>query len=192
MLIQPFSKSSALILDDIRVKLFVQNIDGTMGINPFRFGKLEAVLIYLESSDFVCNFAKYLNTPWDDINVALKKLLEDSANASDRLSYNQVGVIAREIYIMLGSKVYKPEMNNRDDGKKISTADANGMISSYIEYTLKGSSTKELRDYADSAIKLAQHVTHSKSGTKADMNSIVTAVVALVAVINNIYRDNTN
>ena len=191
--VQPYSKSIAFMLDDIQSELFVPNLDGTIGINPFRFGKLEAVLIYLESSDFVCNFTKYINTPWDDINNALKKLLEDSANASDRLSYNQVGVLAREIYIMLGLKVYKPEMNNREDGKLIGPTDTKGMISSYVEYTLKGSSTKDLRSYAENAIKLAEHVTHSKSETqtKIDMDSLVTSVVALVALINIIYKSNT-
>lgn len=188
--VQPYSKSCAFMLEDIQSKLFVPNPDGSTGINPFRFGKLEAVLLYLESSDFVCDFAKYIDTPWEDINHSIKKLLTDSANASDRLSYNQIGVLGREIYIMLGKKVYKPEMNNREDGKKISEADAKGMISSYIEYVLKGTSSKELKDYADSAIKLAEHVTHSKSETKTDMDSLVTSVIALAAVINIIYKNN--
>ncbi len=185
-----YSKSVACILIDIQAHLFVYNIDGTIGVNPFRFGKLEAALIYLESYDFVCDFAKYIDTPWDDINNAIKKLLADSTNAFDRLSYNQVGVLGREIFIMLGAKVYKPEMNNREDGKNIGPTDAKGMISSYIEYCLSGTSTKDLRTYAESAVKLAEHVTHSKSETqtKIDMDALVTAVVAVVSVINNIYK----
>lgn len=188
-----YCKSVASMLDDIQTYLFLYYPNETVGINPFRFGKFEAVLIYLESSDFVCDFAKYIDTPWSDINNAIKKLLEDSANASDRLSYNQVGVLGRELFIMLGKKVYKTEMNNREDGKKIGVADAKGMLSSYIEDSLKGTSSKELKDYAESAVKLAEHVTHSKSETqtKIDMDSLVTSVIATVAVINMIYKNTT-
>ena len=149
---------------------------------------MEAALIYLESSDFVCAYAKYINTPWEDINISIKKLLEDSAKATDRFSYNQVGVLSREIFILLAQKVYKEEMNDNEDGKKISTADAKGMLGCYISYSLKGSSHKELRNYADNAIKLAEHVTHTKTEDKASMESLVTAVVALVSVINIIYH----
>lgn len=161
--VQQYSSSHALMLADFLLNLFVQNSDGTIGINPFRFGKLEAVLIYLESNDFVCNFAKYINTPWNDIDKAIKKLLEDSANANDRLLYNQVGVLGREIYILLATKIYKPEMNNREDGKKISPADAKGMIESFIDFWIKGESNEDLKNYIKNAVKLAEHVTHSKT-----------------------------
>ena len=186
--VKAYSKSCSVMLDDIQSNLFTYNPDGTIGINPFRFGKLDAVLIYLESSDFVCAHAKYINTPWDDINLSIKKLLEDSAKAANRLSYNQVGVLSREIFILLAQKVYKEEMNDNEDGKKISTADAKGMLGCYISYMLKGSSHKELRNYADNAIKLAEHVTHTKTEDKASMESVVTAVIALVSVINIIYH----
>jgi len=187
--VKVYNKSCSMILNDIQSNLFTYNPDGTIGINPFRFGKLEAVLIYLESSDFVCAYAKYINTPWEDINLSIKKLLEDSAKATDRLSYNQVGVLSREIFILLAQKVYKEEMNDNEDCKKISIADAKGMLGCYISYVLKGSSYKELRNYTDNPIKLAEHVTHTKTEDKASMESVVTAVIALVSVINIIYKN---
>ena len=185
--VKTYSISCSIMLDDIQSNLFVYNPNGTIGINPFRFGKLDAVLIYLDSNDFICDYAKYISTPWNDINLSIKKLLEDSANASDRLSYNQIGVLGREIFILLAQKVYKEEMNDNEDGIKISTADTKGMIGCYIRYRLKGSSHKELRNYADNAIKLAEHVTHTKTEDKICMDALVTAVIALVAVINIIY-----
>ncbi len=177
------------MLEDIYSNLFFVNPDWTLGINAFRFGKLEAVLQYLNSSDFVCDFAKYIKTPWEDINNATRKLLEDSANASDRFSYNQVGVLGREIYILLGTKVYKPEMNNHGDGSPIGTADAKGMLESFIEYRLKGKSNKDMREYADKAVKLAEPVTHAKTEDRKSMETLVTAVIALVALINTIYKN---
>ena len=189
--VRPYSKSCALMLDDIQNNLFVPNSNRIIGINSFRFGKLEAVLTYLESSDFVCDFAKYLDTPWEDINFSIRKLLEDSANAFDRLSYNQVGVLCREIYIMLAKKVYRLEMDTCEGGKKIGPADAKGMISSYIKYTLKGTSYEDLRSYADKAIKFAKHVTHSKTEDKASMEILVTAVIALVSLISIVYKSSS-
>lgn len=187
--VQPYSGVCVQMLEDIYSNLFFVNPDGTLGINAFRFGKLEAVLQYLNSSDFICDFAKYIKTPWEDINHLIRKLLEDSANAADRFSYNQVGVLGREIYILLGTKVYKPEMNNHADGRPIGTADAKGMLESFIEYRLKGKSNEDMRAYADKAVKLAEHVTHAKSEDKKSMETLVTAVIALVALINTIYKN---
>lgn len=187
--VQPYSQACAQILGDIHLNLFILNLDGSLGIKAFGLGKLEALLQYLNSSDFVCDFAKYIKTPWEDINNATRKLLEDSANASDRLSYNQVGVLGREIYILLGTKVYKPEMNNHADGRPIGTADAKGMLKSFIEYRLKGKSNEDMRAYADKAVKLAEHVAHAKTEDRISMQTLVTAVIALVALINTIYKN---
>ena len=187
--VQPYSGVCVQMIEDIYSNLFFVNLDGTFGVNAFRFGKLEAVLQYLNSSDFVCDFAKYIKTPWEDINNATRKLLEDSANAADRFSYNQVGVLGREIYILLGTKVYEPEMNNRADGRPIGTADAKGMLESFIEYRLKGKSNEDMRAYADKAVKLAEHVAHAKTEDRESMETLVTAVIALVALINTIYKN---
>lgn len=185
----PYSESGAALLNDIRVNLFIPNPNGIIGVNPFRFGKLDAVLTYLESSDFVCDFAKYVNTPWCDINLSIRKLLTDSANADNRLSYNQVGVIAREIYILLAQKVYRSEMN---DGEEVGPTDTKRMLDNFIKYTLSGSSNEDLRGYASKAVKLAEHVTHAKNEDKAAMDSLVTAVISLVSVINIIYKNKCN
>lgn len=188
--LQKYNKTFCLILNDISNNLFVCHFDGSIRINPYRFGKLEGVLIYLESSDFICDYAKYIITPWEDINSGIRKLLEDSSNAYDRLCYNQVGVLCRELCISLGKKVYKKEMNNREDGEDVGSCDAKGMLSSYIDYMLKGKSNSELRIYANSAIKLADHLTHIKSEDKMNMDALVTAIVALVSVISIIYNEN--
>ena len=70
--VQPYSKYCAMLLEDIQTYLFIPNINGSFNVNPYRFGKFDAVLTYLESSDFVCDFAKYIKTPWDDINTAMR------------------------------------------------------------------------------------------------------------------------
>ena len=127
----PYSPHIANSLNDIQANLFVRG--AIITFNPFRFGSLGTVLAYLKSNDFICNTSMYLNTPWNDINEAVKKLLEDSSFANVRLDYNQIGVTAREIYIMLAQKVYNPELHKNDDGKKIGKADAKGMLTAYLK-----------------------------------------------------------
>lgn len=62
--VQSYSGVCVQMLEDIYSNLFFVNLDATFGVNAFRFGKLEAFLQYLNSFDFVSNFAKYIKPPW--------------------------------------------------------------------------------------------------------------------------------
>ena len=177
----PYSPHIANSLNDIQANLFVRGAIVTF--NPFRFGSLGTVLSYLKSNDFICNTSMYLNTPWNDINEAVKKLLEDSSLANVR--YNQIGVAAREIYILLAQKVYNPELHKNDDGKKIGKADAKGMLTAYLKYELQ---EQKLIDYATEAVKLAETVTHMKTEDIKRVQSLVIAVTSLVGIVNSVYR----
>ena len=179
----PYSPHIANSLNDIQANLFVRGAIVTF--NPFRFGSLGTVLAYLKSNDFICNTSMYLNTSWNDINEAVKKLLEDSSLANVRLDYNQIGVAAREIYIMLAQKVYNPELHKNDDGKKIGKADAKGMLTAYLKYELQ---EQKLIDYATEAVKLAETVTHMKTEDIKRVQSLVIAVTSLVGIVNSVYR----
>lgn len=171
-------------LDDISKYLFVNHY-GRVTFNAFRFGALKSTVHYLQSKDFICNYAKYIITPWNDINEAVEKLLIDSNNVEGRLDYNQVGVICREIYILLAQKVFNPELYKTDD-KAIGTADAKGMFVAYLDYTLDD---KKLKEYAKSAVALAEPVTHAKSENKVKMDTLVIALISLVGIINKIENE---
>ena len=93
-----------------------------------RFGALGVVLRYLQSDDFICDSARYIRTPWQDVNAALKKILADANSVETRIDYNQVGVAARELFIILAQKVYTSEVK-KATGRNISVADAKGMLS---------------------------------------------------------------
>ena len=131
--VKPFSANLAQSLMDIHSKLYI-NFNGLVYFNPFRLGELGAILNYLSSKDFICNFAKYIITPWEDVNESLMLFLEASSTAKNRLEYNQVGVTARELYIMLAKKVYDKDIHKDFSDKKISEADAFGMFGNPPEY----------------------------------------------------------
>ena len=181
----PYSPCIANMLIDIRNNLF-KNGQIVM-FNPFRFGALEIILCYLKSNDFICNTAMYLNTPWVDVNESVKKLLEDASKARVRLDYNQIGVTAREIYIILAKKVYNPAIHENDDGKKIGESDAKGMLTAFFNYELQGQS---LKSYANEAVKLAETVTHMKTEDVKRVQSLVIAVTSLVGIVNSVYKEN--
>ena len=180
----PYSPHIANSLNDIQTHLFVKG--EVVTFNPFRFGSLGTILSYLKSNDFICNTSMYLNTPWNDVNEAIKKLLEDSSMANARLDYNQIGVAAREIYIMLAQKVYNPQVHKSDDGKKIGASDAKGMLTAYLQYELQ---EQKLVDYAIESVKLAETVTHMKTEDEKRVRCLVIAITSLVGIINNIYRE---
>ena len=182
--VKPFSENISVSLKDIKNHLFI--LGPTIQINPFRFGALGAILSYLKSNDFISNYAKYIKTAWQDINVAVKKLLEDSSMANDRFSYNQVGVLGREIYILLAQKVFDKNIHVLPDTIEIGNTDTKRMLEAYFDYELQ---QKELKNYAKAAVKLAEKVTHNKSEDKQSMNTLVVAVISLVGIVNNVYQN---
>lgn len=181
--LKPFSINLAQSLTDIHNKLCI-NYNNLFYFNTFSFGALGTILNYLSSKDFVCNFAKYIITPWDDVNESLALLLETASTAKNRLEYNQVGVTARELYIMLAKKVYNKDIHKDFADKEISEADAKGMLDAYFTSKVQN---KKVKNYAEAAVNLAETVTHIKTEDKERLNTLVIAVVNLTGLVNNIY-----
>lgn len=183
--LKPFSASLAQSLNETCSQLYY-NCNGFVYFNPFRFGALGAILTYLSSKDFICNFAKYIITPWKDVNDSLTLFLEAASTAKNRLEYNQVGVTAREIYIMLAKKVYDKDIHKDLIDKEISEANAKGMLEAYF---ISKAQNKKVKNYAEAAVELADTVTHIKSEDKERLNTLVVAVVSLTGLVSNIYQN---
>ncbi len=181
--VKPYSDNLSTNLTDVRNNLFIHNTNGFIAINSFRFGSLRTIISYLRSTDFICNFARYINTPWDDINQSMEKILKDASCAKDRLDFNQVGVTCRETYILLAKKVYNPDIHKEFSAKNVSDTDAKGMLGAYLTYH---SQNDKLKKYVQEAVALAETVTHMKMEDYQRMNSLVIAIVSLVGIVNNI------
>ena len=171
-------------LADIRQYLFVAQGPGIYIFNISKFGALGVVLRYLQSEEFTCDIARYIRTPWQDINDAIKKLLIDANSVNTRIDYNQVGVAARELFIMLAQKVYSPEVKQAA-GRAISSSDAKGMIEAFFAYK---STDADVKRYAKETIKLAEPLTHTKSENEEKMKTLIMAVVCLAGIVNSVYR----
>lgn len=184
--VNAFSTHLSQSLREIQSNLYI-NYNGYLYFNSFNFGALGRILNYLSSKDFICNFAKYITTPWEDINDSLSLLLEKASTAKNRLEYNQAGVTARELYILLAKKVYDKDIHLGIDRKKISEADAKGMLEAYLIAKAKNDKVKE---YVKTAVSLAETVTHMKTKDNERLNTLVIAVVTIVGLISNIYKNN--
>ena len=171
-------------LADIRQYLFVVQGPGICSFNFSKFGALGVVLRYLQSEEFTCDIARYIRTPWQDINDAIKKLLIDANCVDTRIDYNQVGVAARELFIMLAQKVYSPEVKQAA-GRAISSSDAKGMLEAFFAYK---STDADVKRYAKETIKLAEPLTHTKSEKEEKMKTLIMAVVCLAGIVNTVYR----
>ena len=171
-------------LVEIRKYLFVSQGPGIYLINLSRFGALGVVLRYLQSDDFICDSARYIRTPWQDVNAALKKILADANSVETRIDYNQVGVAARELFIILAQKVYTSEVK-KATGRNISVADAKGMLEAFFDYK---STDDDVKKYAKETIKLAEPLTHTKSENNEKMKTLVMAVVCLAGIVNAVYK----
>ena len=183
--LKPFSDSLTQSLTQICSQLYI-NCSGFIYFNPFHFGALGSILNYLSSKDFICNFAKYIITPWEDINESLTLFLEAASTASNRLEYNQVGVTAREIYIILAKKVYDKDIHKDFTDKEIGETHAKWMLDAY--FTAKAQN-KKVKHYAEAAVDLAETVTHIKTENKERLNTLVVAVVSLTGLVSNIYQN---
>lgn len=181
--IHEFNPTISNELNDIHQNLFINK--GFITINPYRFGVLGFILKYLRSYEFICESASYIRTPWTDVNDAIKKLLSDANNVGNRLDYNQVGVAAREIYILLAKKVYSEKVRQNSIGKNISNADAKGMLDAFFEFR---STDNDVRRYAKEAIKLADPLTHTKTENQEKMKTLLIAVIALAGIVTAVYQ----
>lgn len=63
------------------------------------------------------------------------------------------------------------------------------MLEAFFDYELQQT---EMKDFAKSAVKLAEKVVHIKIKNKQLMNTLVIAVVNLISLVNNIYKNNEN
>lgn len=171
-------------LADIRQYLFVVQGPGICSFNFSKFGALGVVLRYLQSEEFTCDIARYIRTPWQDINDAIKKLLIDANCVGTRIDYNQVGVAAREVFIMLAQKVYSPEVK-QVAGRAISSSDAKSMLEAFFDYK---STDADVKRYAKETIKLAEPLTHTKSENEEKMKTLIMAVVCLAGIVNTVYK----
>jgi hypothetical protein len=113
--------------------------------------------------------------------------LKSSATVTNRLEYNQVGVAAREVYLLLAQKVYDSEKLKNYYRMDVGMSDAKRILEFYL---LAEEQNESLKKYIDSAISLADTVTHIKTADNKRLNTLIIAVISVIGLVNDKYRDN--
>ena len=146
----------------------------------------EQTLAYFEESDKQEVTDTFVELDdWDKIKRTVKKIKIDSLSAVNEEDFQTIGLLCRDVIISLAQAVYDPIIHGdtHEDGTKIGNADAVRMIGNYVNYTLGGSSNKELKGYAKTTNALANQLTHKRTATKKDMLLAVSSTIALINFI---------
>ena len=83
----------------------------------------------------------------------------------------------------------KQELEKQKEEEKNKETEEKGMLEAYL--TSKAQNGK-VKKYAEAAVNLAETVTHIKTEDKERLNTLVVAVVTLVGLVNNVYKNNQN
>lgn len=123
---------------------------------------------------------------WQRVDRALAKARAQFSIASSEEDWQQIGLLCREVLISLAQAVYDPEIHTTvtEDGKPISTTDANRMIEAYVGQAFPGSSYQEVRVHARASLALALNLQHRRTATRQLAALCIEATSSAVAVIS--------
>lgn len=143
--------------------------------------------IYSEDAPFTNNLAKEI-TKWKEIKDAICRLENECQYAKNTMDFQNLGNSCRHLLIKVAQMVYDSQKHNNvtETGVEIGKNDAEEMLSSFFDYSLKGKHNKYLKAYAKATNDLANKLTHDMSATKKDMLLAVSATINLIYIVGTI------
>ena len=126
---------------------------------------------------------------WQRVDRTTDRIRELLATASTEEHFQEVGVLCREVFISLAQAVFDPKKHPPlpNDNTEVSDADAKRMIARYVASECSGASNQEVRKCVNSAVDLANRLTHSRTSVYRDAAFCVQATInaiGLVAIIS--------
>ena len=136
------------------------------------------------------------STGWDRVDRTMDRIRNLLANASVVEEFQQIGVLCREGLISLAEAVFDPAQHPSipNDDTDVSKTDAKRMIARYVAFEYSGRSNREIRKCVNSALEVANKITHGRTSTYRDAAICAQAtlnVVGLIAIISG-KRDQTD
>ena len=126
---------------------------------------------------------------WKRVDRTMDRIRELLTTASTEEHFQEVGVLCREGLISVAQAVFDsrqhPPLPN--DNTDVSDTDVKRMIARYVASEYPGASAREVRKCANSAVDLANKVTHRRTSTYRDAALCAQAtfnVIGLVALIS--------
>lgn len=126
---------------------------------------------------------------WQSVDRRLDRIQELLTTASTEEHFQEIGLQCRQGLISVAQAVFDsaqhPPLPN--DVARVSKSDAKRMLGRYVASACSGHSGREVRKCANSAVDLANKVTHSESSTYSDAALCAQAtfnVVGLLAIVS--------
>ncbi len=143
--------------------------------------------IYSEDAPFANNLTIEI-TKWNEIKDAICRLENECRYAETTMDFQNLGNSCRYLLIKVAQMVYDSQKHNTvtETGVEIGKNDAEEMLSSYFDFSLKGKHNKYLKAYAKATNDLANKLTHDMSATKKDMLLAVSATINLIYIVGTI------
>ena len=126
---------------------------------------------------------------WQRVDRTMDRIRELLATASTQEQFQEVGVLCRDGLISLAQAVFDSERHPPlpDDNTDVSDTDVKRMIARYVASECPGASSQEVRKCVNSAVDLANKVTHRRTSAYRDAALCVQAtfnVIGLIAIIS--------
>lgn len=129
-----------------------------------------------------------VETPWEEINNLQKKLIESMNNSNSSIDFQGIGLIARTIMEKLAKIVFNPKIHIAPEMVDVTDGKYKNQFHTYITTVLNGSSNKELRSFAKSAVEFTENAIDLMNQTthKLDVQRhfAEVCVISTISVIN--------
>ena len=126
---------------------------------------------------------------WQRVDRTMDRIRELLTTASTEEQFQEVGILCREGLISVAQGVFDarqhPPLSN--DNTNVSNTDVKRMIARYVASECPGASSQEVRKCVNSAVDLANKVTHSRTSAYRDAALCAQTtfnVIGLVALIS--------
>ena len=126
---------------------------------------------------------------WQRVDRTMDRIRELLTTASTEEHFQEVGVLCREGLISVAQAVFEPRQHPSlpSDNTEASNTDVKRMISRYVAVECSGASYQEVRRCVDSAVDLANKVTHTRTSDYRGAAFCAQAtfnVIGLIALIS--------
>ena len=109
-------------------------------------------------------------TGWKKLDRTMNRIRDILVIASTEDHFKEIGVLCREALISVAKEVFDEDQHPPlpNDIVDVSKTDAKRMMGRYLASEISGRSNREIRRSVDSAVDLANKVTHSQSSSYRD------------------------
>lgn len=166
----------------------LKSLERAIGKKFYKFTK-----IYISDTDSIPDLKKFqilkngivpIFTEWEDINIRQKRILEQLRTAKEIIDFQNIGNSCRTLMQKISEIVFDEFKHIAPEKIDLSVGKFKNRLHTYIKTELGGSSNKELKDYALSAITTAEKSIDLANKLTHDMNADL--IIAETCVISTI------